>query len=100
MNEPAADTGPDIPILGQGGWADPEWFLRRWPTSAERSEFNAGPYWTGGPWDERDLRAAARLYPGRVPVLGPGGYGLWAVADEDAANHLVDRLGPGARRLP
>lgn len=100
VDEPAVQTGPSIPRPGEEGWADLEWFLARWPTSAERAEFNAGPRWRGGPWDDRDLIAAERLFPGRIAVLGPGGYGLWLLADEEAADDLVDRLGPGARRLP
>lgn len=99
MDKPVGDAGTDIPGPGCEGWAQMDWFMARWPTSAGRAEFNGGPYWSGGPWDHQDLEAAERLYPGRVAVLGANGDGLWVLANEEEAERVIERLGPGARRL-
>ncbi len=75
----AQENGPDLPPAGEPILLDA--FGRRWPTGAEKVELWDGCPVFYGVWDERDVRAAQAVYPGRVVRLdqAPGEPGTMTV---------------------
>ncbi|MUN40137.1 Uma2 family endonuclease [Actinomadura litoris] len=75
----AQENGPDLPPAGEPVLLDV--FDRRWPTGAEKTELWDGCPVFYGIWDERDVRAAQSVYPGRVVRLdqAPGEPGTMTV---------------------
>ncbi|MFH8619973.1 hypothetical protein ACH4E8_33520 [Streptomyces sp. NPDC017979] len=50
-----------------------EALLARWPTAAPKAELFHGALVFAGNFDERDVEAARRTYPGRHPMLNADG---------------------------
>ncbi|THA80262.1 hypothetical protein [Streptomyces sp. A0592] len=63
--------GPDLPPPAAPMTA--EALLARWPTAAPKAELVHGVLVFAGDFDERDVEAARRTYPGRRPVLNADG---------------------------
>ncbi|RFU42496.1 Uma2 family endonuclease [Actinomadura logoneensis] len=79
-DDPAARrVGPDLPDVEDPILADA--FGYRWPTGAEKVELWDGCPVFYGEWDDRDVEAARRAYPGRVVRLDqdPGEPGTMTV---------------------
>lgn len=68
--------GPDLPSPEEPWTLDV--YRRRWPFATKVELLNGIPYWTtdGGPWDERDVQAADRTFPGWRAVLEDDGHTL------------------------
>ena len=67
-------VGPDFPAPGDPWTRDV--YTSRWPFATKVELIDGAPYWQSdyGPWDERDLEAAERTFPGWRAVLLDDGY--------------------------
>ncbi len=69
-------TGPQVPEPGDPWTYDV--YMSRWPFATKVELMDGAPYWQTdhGPWDEQDVQAAERAFPGWRAVLLHDGHVL------------------------
>jgi len=68
--------GPELPGPDESWTYDV--LVHRWPFATKVELIDGLPIWStdGGPWDDRDVRAAERTFPGWRAELGDRGHSL------------------------